>query len=33
MVAKIERTTSKMDEMRFEMDEVMDDMVEAVLGV
>lgn len=33
MVAKIERKTSKMEEMRFDMEEVKDDMIVAVLGV
>lgn len=33
MVAKIERKTSKMEETRLEMEEVMDDMILAVFGV
>lgn len=32
MVARIELKTSKMEEMRFDMEEVMDDMIVAVLG-
>lgn len=32
MVLKIERKTSKIEEMRLEMEEVMDDIIVAVLG-